>query len=148
SASGPDMRYRVERDAIVSLDGNSVDVTSLREGDRIAVVPVSRGERATRSVSAFRDVDPVETGGGRDPNVFRGTVVRVDESQWNRTVQRLNDEFRIDEIVEDLRPYLGEDLDAEQLEAQFRSGVQSGLRTLALKTFGIAGAAIGFIGSF
>ena len=146
--SGRDVRLRVERDAMVRLNGDRVAVTALQPGDRVVVTLARPGERAAQQIAASRDSSPPGPAGVDSASLVRGEVEGVDESQWNRTVKRLNDEFQLDELVAELRPYLGEDLDAEQLETQLRDGLQTGLRTLAMKTFGIAGAAIGFIGSF
>ncbi|MEX0703846.1 MAG: AI-2E family transporter [Planctomycetales bacterium] len=74
----------------------------------------------------------------------------LDSGRWNRAVERVRTELDIDRVVERVEPIIGRELredEVERLQAEVRRNVKAGVEELASRTFGIAGQALGFVGT-
>lgn len=70
----------------------------------------------------------------------------MDSDRWNSAVAYLESELQMDQIVNRLETLTGREIDEEEFKADLRSNARGGLKWLAERTIGLAGAAFGMLG--
>lgn len=66
---------------------------------------------------------------------------------WNDLLTSVLQKLNVERLVEQLNPYLADDLNAEQLRGQVQANLKSILTALAQRSMGFAAGALGFLGT-